>query len=168
MNNSALTLALSGHQPKVGRERGPSVAIIGGGLAGLAAAVEAAEHGLRVELFEQAPFLGGRAGSLMDCQTGQLIDYCPHVALGCCSEFLDFCRRTEVMDCFQRTGTLHFIGPDGTRHEVAGSRWLPGPLHLLPGLMRLKYLSLSERWRIVRNVAPPGAGSNPHRRTQKE
>ena len=146
MNNSALT------EPSRQGEMGPSVAIIGGGLAGLAAAVEAAERGLRVELFEQARFLGGRAGSFVDSQTGQLIDYCPHVALGCCTEFLDFCRRTGVMDCFQRTGTLHFIGPDGTRHDVAASRWLPAPLHLLPGLMRLKYLSLGERWGIVRTL----------------
>ncbi len=128
------------------------LAIVGGGLAGLAAAVEATERGLRVELFEQARFLGGRAGSLLDSPTGQLIDYCPHVALGCCTGFLDFCRRTGIVDCFQRSGTLHFIGPDGTRHDVAASRWLPAPLHLLPGLMRLKYLSLGERCGIVRTL----------------
>ena len=56
----------------------------------------AEDRGFRVELFEQARFRAGRAGSLVDSQTGQLIDYCPYVALGCCSEFLDFCRRTGV------------------------------------------------------------------------
>jgi uncharacterized protein with NAD-binding domain and iron-sulfur cluster len=128
------------------------LAIVGGGLAGLAAAVEATGRGLRVELFEQARFLGGRAGSLLDSPTGQLIDYCPHVALGCCTEFLDFCRRTGIVDCFQRSGTLHFIGPDGVRYDVAASRWLPAPFHLLPALMRLKFLSLGERLRIVRTL----------------
>ena len=126
------------------------MAIVGGGLAGLAAAVAAVERGFRVELFEQANSLGGRAGSFVDSETGQRIDYCQHVAMGCCTSFLDFCRRTGIDDCFERSGTLHFIGPDGTRHDFAPSRWLPAPLHLLPGLMRLKYLSLGERWGIVR------------------
>ncbi|MEN6450028.1 MAG: FAD-dependent oxidoreductase [Thermoguttaceae bacterium] len=126
-----------------------TLGIVGGGLAGLAAAVEAVERGWRVDLFEQAPFLGGRAGSLVDSRTGQLIDYCQHVAMGCCSRFLEFCRRTGIADCFQSAGALHFIGPDGKQCDVAASRWLPAPLHLLPGLMRLKYLTLGERWAIA-------------------
>ncbi len=139
--------------PPSALRRPPSaVAVIGGGLAGLAAAVAATERGLRVELFEQARWLGGRAGSLVDSETGQRIDYCQHVAMGCCSGFLDFCRRTGIEDCFDRTSTLHFIGPAGTRHDFAPSRWLPAPLHLLPGLLRLSYLSLGERWGIVRTM----------------
>jgi squalene-associated FAD-dependent desaturase len=127
-----------------------TVAIIGGGLAGLAAAVAAAQRGLRVELFEQARWLGGRAGSFVDSDSGQRIDYCQHVALGCCTSFLDFCRRTGVDDCFDRSDKLHFIAPDGTRHDFAASRWLPAPLHLLPALLKLNYLSLGERWGIIR------------------
>ena len=105
---------------------------------------------MRVELFEQANELGGRASSFIDSETGQRIDHCQHVAMGCCTSFLDFCRRTGIDDCFERSAKLHFIGPDGTRHDFAASRWLPPPLHLLPGLMRLSYLSWSERWAIVR------------------
>jgi squalene-associated FAD-dependent desaturase len=126
-----------------------SVAIIGGGLAGLAAAVAAVERGLRVELFEQAGHLGGRAGSLVDSKTGDRIDYCQHVAMGCCTAFLDFCRRTRIDDCFQRCNKLHFIGPEGTQHDFGPSRWLPSPLHLLPGLWKLKYLTPGERLGIV-------------------
>ena len=73
--------------------------------------------------------------------------------MGCCTNLLDFCRRTGIDDCFERFSTLHFIGPDGTQHDFAPSRWLPAPLHLLPGLMKLKYLSAGERWGIVRSVA---------------
>ena len=72
--------------------------------------------------------------------------------LGCCTNFLDFCRRTGIDDCFQRSSVLHFIGPEGTRHDFSPSRWLPAPLHLLPGLMNLKYLSLGERWGIVKTL----------------
>ena len=103
----------------------PSVAIIGGGVAGLAAAVAAVEQGFHVELFEQAPAPGGRAGSYHDVQTDQLIDLSPHVAMGCCTNLLDFCRRTETADAFHRYATLHFFGPDGRRYDFAASRWLP-------------------------------------------
>ena len=131
----------------------PPLAIIGGGLSGLAAAVAAVEQGFRVELFEQAKSLGGRAGSLVDSETGQRIDYCPHVAMGCCTRFLDFCRRTRIDDCFERSALrLHLIGPEGTRHDFAASRWLPAPLHLLPGLLKLRYLSLAERWGIIKAI----------------
>jgi squalene-associated FAD-dependent desaturase len=127
-----------------------TVAVIGGGLAGMAAAVAAVERGMTVELFEQAKTLGGRAASFVDSETGQSIDYGQHVAMGCCSSLLDFCRRTGVEDCFERHRRLHFIAPDGSRCDFAPSAWLPAPLHLLPGLMRLSYLSWSERWGIVR------------------
>ena len=129
-----------------------SVAIVGGGLAGLAAAVAAVERGWQVELFERSPWLGGRAGSFVDSESGQRIDYCRHVAMGCCTSFLDFCRRTGIADCFDRTATLHFIGPEGTRHDFTPSRWLPAPLHLLSGLWRLRYLSSGERWGIISTI----------------
>ena len=130
-----------------------SVAIVGGGLAGLAAAVAAARTGFRVEVFERAGHLGGRAGSFVDSETGQRIDYCQHVAMGCCSSFFDFCRRTHTDACFRRTATLHFIGPEGTRHDFTPSHWLPAPLHLLPALMGLKYLTFGERCGIVRALS---------------
>ena len=118
----------------------------------MAAAVAAVERGYSVELLEQGKTLGGRAGSFVDSTMGEKVDYCQHVAMGCCTEFVDFCRRTGIDDCFDRVGTLHFIGPDGRRCDFTPSRWLPAPLHLLPGLMRLKYLSWSERWSIVRTL----------------
>ena len=128
----------------------PHIAVIGGGLAGMAAAVAAVERGMKVELFEQAKTLGGRAASFVDSETGQLIDYGQHVAMGCCISLLDFCRRTGLEDCFERHRRLHFIATDGSRCDFAPSAWLPAPWHLLPGLMRLKFLSISERWGIVR------------------
>ena len=114
----------------------PSVAVIGGGVAGVAAAVAAVEQGFRVELFEQAPQLGGRAGSYRDAQVDRLVDLSPHVAMGCCTNLLDFCRRTNTLDGFDRFATLHFFGPDGRRYDFAASRWLPAPLHLMPALRR--------------------------------
>ena len=131
-------------------EKRPRVAIVGGGLAGLAAAVAAGERGMGVELFEQTKTLGGRAGSFADAEIGETVDYCQHVAMGCCTEFLDFCRRTGIDDCFEHVHALHFISPEGGQCDFTPSRWLPAPFNLLPGLLRLSYLSLSERWSIVR------------------
>ena len=110
------------------------------------------QRGLQVDLFEQSDRLGGRAGSMEEPWNGQVIDQCQHVAMGCCGSFFDFCRRTGVEDCFQRHKTLHFIGPDGSQSDITASAWLPAPFHLLPGLLRLKYLSWRERWSIVRTL----------------
>ncbi len=134
-------------------EMPPRMAIVGGGLAGLSAAAAAVERGFRVELFEQGKTLGGRAGSFVDPTVNQRIDYCQHVAMGCCTSFLDFCRQTGIDDCFEQCAILHFIGPQGERCHFKPCRWLPAPLHLLPGLMRLKYLTLGERVSIVRTMA---------------
>lgn len=128
----------------------PTVAIVGGGLAGMAAAVALARRGLRVELFEAARRLGGRAGSFRDSETGEQIDYCQHVSMGCCTNLAELCRTTGIDDCFARHRRLHFFGPDGQRRDFAASRWLPAPLHLGPALLRLGYLTLGERIGISR------------------
>jgi len=128
------------------------IAIIGGGLAGLASAVAARQAGLEVELFEARRRLGGRAGSFRDPASGELVDHCQHVAMGCCTNLADFCRRTGIDACFRRHRRLTFIGPDARPHTLAAAAWLPAPLHLLPGLLRLGYLGLADRWRIVRTL----------------
>jgi squalene-associated FAD-dependent desaturase len=134
-------------------QSGPArVAVVGGGLAGLAAAVALAERGLRVELFEAGRRLGGRAGSFRDSVSGEMLDGCQHAAMGCCTNLLDFCRRTGSADCFRHTGRLHFIAPNARRYEFSALPGLPAPLHLLPGLMRLGYLTLGERLRIMRTM----------------
>lgn len=127
-----------------------SVAVIGGGLAGLATAVRLREAGLVVELFEARRRLGGRAGSFLDPASKEWVDYCQHVGMACCTNLADFCRRIGVADRFTRYSRLHFFGPDGRRHDLAGSRWLPAPLHLAPSLLRLGYLSWRERISVAR------------------
>jgi squalene-associated FAD-dependent desaturase len=127
-----------------------SLAIVGGGLAGMSAAARAARLGWRVSLFERAKTLGGRASSFHDPAIDAPVDFCRHAAMGCCLDFLDFCRQEGFDDCFQRTSTLHLIDPAGRQHDFTPCRWLPAPWHLLPPLARLGYLSLAERWNIVR------------------
>ncbi len=127
----------------------PRVAIVGGGLAGLAAAVRLAEQGCAVELFESRRRLGGRATSFRDPESGDAVDHCQHVSMGCCTNLADFARRTGIADLFDHARVLHFFAPDGRRYAMAGRRWLPAPLHLAPGLFGLKFLTLGERLAIA-------------------
>jgi squalene-associated FAD-dependent desaturase len=131
----------------------PRVAVIGGGLAGLSAALALAENGCAVELFEAKRNLGGRAGSFVDKATGETIDHCQHVAMGCCTNYLDFCRRVGAYESLRILRRLNFIGPLGERCQFRPSSWLPAPLHLSAGLRRLWYLSRFERRSIKRALA---------------
>lgn len=124
------------------------VGVVGGGLAGLATAVALADRGLHVELFESRRHLGGRATSFKCPDTGELLDNCQHVAMGCCTNFADFCERAGISDAFSHHAQLHFFGPDGDRCDFQATRWLPAPLHLLPAFLRLTYLTRSERMSI--------------------
>ncbi|HVJ69238.1 MAG TPA: FAD-dependent oxidoreductase, partial [Caulifigura sp.] len=106
-----------------------SAIIIGGGLAGLAAGAALAERGLGVTILESRPRLGGRASSFVDPATGETIDNCQHVAMGCCTNFLAFCRMVGIEEHFRTEEELHFIGPDGRTYPWRASS-LPAPLHL--------------------------------------
>jgi len=123
----------------------PRVAVVGGGLAGLAAAVALVERGMSVTVIESRRRCGGRAASFEDPVGGGLVDACQHVAMGCCTNFLDLCRITGLDDALRHDRTLWFIGPDGTRAACTPSRRLPAPLHLAPLLLSLRHFSLAEK-----------------------
>ena len=62
----------------------------------MAAAVALESAGVGVTLLEARRSLGGRAGSFEDPQTGEELDNCQHVLLGCCTNLIDFYRRLGV------------------------------------------------------------------------
>ena len=88
------------------------VVIIGGGLAGLAAATALAPRGFAVILVESRGRLGGRAGSFQDAATGQLIDTCQHVSMGCCTNLAHFCRSLGIDHLLRPQPCLYFLTPD--------------------------------------------------------
>jgi squalene-associated FAD-dependent desaturase len=126
-----------------------TVAIAGGGLAGLAAGCALAEAGFRVTLFERRPYLGGRASSYQHPGTGEIVDNCQHVLLGCCTNLIDFYRRTGVDGKIRWYGKLTFLEPGG-RASVIGPSALPAPLHTAPAFLRAACLNFSDKLAISR------------------
>jgi zeta-carotene desaturase len=125
-----------------------TVGIIGGGLAGIAAGCALAQAGFKVTLFERKPFLGGRASSYEHPGTGEVVDNCQHVLLGCCTNLLDLYQRLGVQDQIRWYDQLTFIEPGGRRGIMAPGD-LPAPLHALPAFFKFPLLSLTEKLRIA-------------------
>ena len=122
--------------------------VIGGGLAGLAAGVALAESGWRVRLFEQRPFLGGRATSYV-LPDGEHVDNCQHVTLGCCTNLDDFYRRINAAGKIKFFDRLLFLDPRGRQGEMQAG-FLPAPFHLTASLASFAPLSLLDKLSIAR------------------
>ncbi len=124
------------------------VAIVGGGLAGLAAGLAAADNGADVTVLEAAPRLGGMASSFrrgaLTLDTGQ------HVYLRCCTAYRWLLRRvgTAHLAPVQRRLRIPVVAPDGRRARIARTG-LPAPLHLAASLLRYPLLSPIDRARAV-------------------
>ncbi len=126
-----------------------SVAIIGGGLAGLSAGSALADAGYRVELFERRPYLGGRASSYELPGTGEVVDNCQHVLLGCCTNLIDFYRRLGVEQQIRWYDEITFILPGG-RSSTLKPGVLPAPLHAAPSFLGSAVLQLKDKLGIAR------------------
>jgi zeta-carotene desaturase len=127
------------------------VIVVGGGLAGLAAATALGSAGLRVELLERRPILGGRASSWEVPGTGAHIDNCQHVLLGCCTNLLDFYKRLGVIGKIRWHGAIPFRTPDARESSVSASL-LPAPLHLAPSLFSFHSLNWADRFGIAQGM----------------
>lgn len=126
-----------------------TVAIVGGGLAGLAAGCALAEGGFRVRIFERRPYLGGRASSYQHPGTGEVVDNCQHVLLACCTNLIDLYRRSGVEDKVRWFDRLHFLEPGG-RDSIIELTSLPAPLHTAPSFLASHALNLADKLAISR------------------
>ena len=127
----------------------PTVAVVGGGLAGLAAGSALASAGFRVTLLERRPYLGGRASSYQHPGTGEVIDNCQHVLLGCCTNLIEFYERTGVAGSIRWFDKMTFLEPGGRASEIGPSS-LPAPLHTAPAFLRAECLDLPDKLAIAR------------------
>lgn len=122
--------------------------IVGGGLAGLAAATALAPRGFDVTLLESRNRLGGRAGSFQDATSGQLVDACQHVSMGCCTNFAHFCRTVGTAHFLETQRDLYFMTPDRRLSRFRAERW-PAPLHLARSFAGAHFLSSGDKARIA-------------------
>lgn len=128
----------------------PSVAIIGGGCAGLAAAVKLGQAGVALTLFDASHQLGGRARSIQ--WRDQTLDNGQHILLGAYARtlgFLQSCGVDPELALLRLPLTLDMAGEFSLRSQTA----LPAPLHILVGLLQAQGLSWQERIAAVRIMA---------------
>jgi squalene-associated FAD-dependent desaturase len=127
--------------------------VIGGGLAGITAAIALAESGADVTLLEARPRLGGATCSFN--RDGLVVDTGQHVFLGCCSAYrgllakLGMTEHAPLQDRFDVT----VLAPGSAGRPRQGRlrrTALPGPLHMLPALARYPFLSWAERAKVSR------------------
>ncbi len=93
---------------------------------------------------------GGRAGSFTDPTSGKTVDYCQHVAMGCCTNLLSLLREAGLIEHFTRYDALQFYHPETGISPFRASPWLPAPLHLSSALAGLRYLSRKQQHQIGR------------------
>ena len=127
-----------------------TVGIVGGGLAGLAAGCALADAGLRVTIFERRPYVGGRASSYEHPGTGEVVDNCQHVLLGCCTNLIHFYERLGISGKIRWFDELTFIEPGGRTSRMAPSSFLPAPMHNVPAFLRAKMLGMKDKLGIAR------------------
>jgi squalene-associated FAD-dependent desaturase len=124
------------------------VVVIGGGLAGITAAIALAEAGAAVTLLEARPRLGGATTSFN--RGALVVDTGQHVFLRCCTAYRGLLTRlgmtgsVRIQDRFDVT----VLSPDGAAQLRRNA--LPGPLHMGAALARYPRLSLAERARVTR------------------
>lgn len=122
------------------------VIIVGGGWAGIAAAIELSRHDIPVLLLESAKQVGGRARSVN--VQGLHVDNGQHLLLGAYESTLGLLRTIGVAEetVFQREAlNLHWLQPGGKRVHIKAPK-LPAPLHLAWALLRANGLSLKDRF----------------------
>jgi squalene-associated FAD-dependent desaturase len=147
-----------------------TVTVVGGGLAGIAAACALADAGYRVHLLERRPYLGGRASSYEHPGTGEVIDNCQHVLIGRCTSLIDLYRRLGVLDSIRWYDRFTFLTPGGQTSASQSSIIQPGPLpapfHSTLAFLRAPAFSIKDKLAIARGLSafmpglPPDSAEN--------
>lgn len=124
--------------------------VVGGGVAGVAAATALAERGVPVTLLEAAPALGGRARSFLDARTRDAVDNGQHALMGAYAEFLHLLARVGRRDALVELELdIPFFCAERGTARLSCPR-LPSPLHFAAGLLRYGHLPLAARLSALR------------------
>jgi squalene-associated FAD-dependent desaturase len=126
--------------------------VVGGGLAGLSAAIACADAGASVQLYEARSRLGGATFSFE--RNGLELDNGQHVALRCCTAYLGFLRRIGSDHLLALQPRLHVpVLREGTKPALLSRTSLPPPLHLASTLLGYGPLGFRERIAAARGAA---------------
>jgi hydroxysqualene dehydroxylase len=130
---------------------GGRVVVVGGGLAGIAAALDCAEAGASVTLVEVRPRLGGAAYSFE--RDGLWLDNGQHVFLRCCGAYRQLLDRlgTTSDTVLQDRLAIPVLSP-GRPAAWVRRTGLPAPLHLGGSLLRYRHLPLRQRMAAIRGA----------------
>lgn len=120
------------------------VVVVGGGLAGITAALDCAQAGAQVTLLEARGRLGGAAYSFT--RGALTVDNGQHVFLRCCTAYSGLLERIGARElvALQPRLDVPVLAPDG-RHAHLRRDGLPAPLHLAGSLMRYPFIGTRER-----------------------
>jgi len=131
----------------------PSVAVVGGGLAGLATALALGSVGYPVTVYEARPFLGGRATSysVNTADESVTIDNCQHVLLRCCANLIDFYQRLEVIERIDFWREFYWIEPGGRVSVMKRGRFR-APFHLAESFAKLRFLTVADKLSVARGL----------------
>ncbi|HUD69481.1 MAG TPA: hydroxysqualene dehydroxylase HpnE [Acidimicrobiales bacterium] len=123
--------------------------VVGGGLAGIATALAAADAGAEVVLFERRGVLGGLTSSTE--RNGLWLDNGQHIFLRCCTSYLALLDRIGASEkvCLQDRMDVTVLSPSGTRSSLHRQR-LPAPLHLGWSLATYRHLPARDRLGLAR------------------
>ena len=124
--------------------------VVGGGLAGLAAAAALAEDGASVTVLERRPEIGGRAYSYELPALGEVVDS-QHVMLGCCTNLVDLCTKAGGADGIRWYDELLFLEPEGKRTSMKPGG-LPAPMHQTMSFLWAPMLSAGDKVGIARGL----------------
>lgn len=135
--------------------------VVGGGVAGLAAATRLVEGGAEVTLLEARAALGGGAAATVDEATGDLAGPGPHLFFGWQRAARGFAERLGSAARLRFRGDLALAFADGGKVRRARGSSLPPPLHVVAGLLAADALGLAERLLALRVLAALGARPAP-------
>lgn len=130
-----------------------SVVVIGGGVAGIAAAAHLASPGVRPILIEKRPFLGGRAFSYVDPETGTEVDNGQHVFLGACTEYIHLLEKIGALPNVRLSTSLDIPVLLNGRIARLRSSQLPGNSGMVAALAGYGHVSWAGKIRIGRGMA---------------
>lgn len=128
-----------------------TVTVVGAGVAGLAVACALSDNGYRVCVVERRPYVGGRASSYEHPGTGEVIDNCQHILLGCCTNLIDLYRRLGVQDEIFWSEAITFIEPGG-RCSTLSPTTMPAPFHTAWSFLSARCFTFADKLTIARGI----------------